>query len=148
MKQSEIALKLAEKVYAGVFRNDGITPYLTHPQAVAKMLDDNGYGDDYIAVALLHDTLEDNLVNIATLFGVGLNANVIDGIQTLTHEKNEPYLVYVRKVLETKWIAVKYFDIVHNSATNPSEWAKNKYKKALLAIEEVYPAYPEGFPKE
>lgn len=54
------AFSLAEKAHEGVFRKDGVTPYIEHPVKVASILFEIGVQDDNIlATALLHDVLED-----------------------------------------------------------------------------------------
>jgi (p)ppGpp synthase/HD superfamily hydrolase len=45
--------------HAGQIRNYSGLPYIEHPQAVARMLRQAGYGDEVQAAALLHDLLED-----------------------------------------------------------------------------------------
>jgi (p)ppGpp synthase/HD superfamily hydrolase len=45
--------------HAGQIRNYSGLPYIEHPQAVARMVRDAGYGDEVQAAALLHDLLED-----------------------------------------------------------------------------------------
>ena len=44
--------------HEGQRRKQG-TPYYLHPYAVAEMLKNKGFGEDYQATGLLHDTLED-----------------------------------------------------------------------------------------
>ena len=53
------AHELATDAHAGQRRKDDGTPYITHPETVAGLLDDAGFGDEVIAAALLHDVVED-----------------------------------------------------------------------------------------
>jgi len=50
--------QLARHFHNGQTREGGL-PYITHPVAVAKLLEQSGYGEDVIAAGLLHDVLED-----------------------------------------------------------------------------------------
>jgi (p)ppGpp synthase/HD superfamily hydrolase len=53
------AHELATDAHAGQRRKDDGTPYITHPESVAGLLDDAGFGEEVIAAALLHDVVED-----------------------------------------------------------------------------------------
>ena len=59
----DIAKEIATNAHKGLFRRDGITPYITHPEAVAASLE--GEHPDVIATAWLHDVLEDTDVKAA-----------------------------------------------------------------------------------
>lgn len=67
------ALELARSAHAGQTRNgSGGMPYVEHPIAVAALLDENGFGDEVLAAALLHDVVEDSettLDELRRLFG-------------------------------------------------------------------------------
>ncbi len=54
----------AAEGHAGQIRNYSGLPYIEHPQAVARMLREAGYGDEVQAAALLHDLLEDTDVPV------------------------------------------------------------------------------------
>ncbi len=53
------ALQVASIVHAGAVRKGTEIPYIKHPFAVARILEDHGYGEDMVAAGLLHDTVED-----------------------------------------------------------------------------------------
>ncbi len=62
------ALELAREAHAGQIRNgSGGMPYIEHPQAVAALLAEHGFGDDVLAAALLHDVVEDSETTVAAL---------------------------------------------------------------------------------
>jgi (p)ppGpp synthase/HD superfamily hydrolase len=67
------ALEQARSSHAGQTRNgSGGMPYIEHPIAVATLLGENGYGDEVLAAALLHDVVEDSattLDELRRLFG-------------------------------------------------------------------------------
>lgn len=55
------ALAMANEAHAGQVRNgSGGMPYIEHPQAVAALLAEHGYGDEVLTAALLHDVVEDS----------------------------------------------------------------------------------------
>lgn len=67
------ALEKAREAHAGQVRNgSGGMPYVEHPVTVAALLDENGYGEEALAAALLHDVVEDSdttLEELRELFG-------------------------------------------------------------------------------
>lgn len=55
------ALEQARSDHAGQVRNgSGGMPYIEHPIRVAALLDEEGYGEEALAAALLHDVVEDS----------------------------------------------------------------------------------------
>jgi (p)ppGpp synthase/HD superfamily hydrolase len=55
------ALEQARSDHAGQVRNgSGGMPYVEHPVTVAALLDEQGYRDEVLAAALLHDVVEDS----------------------------------------------------------------------------------------
>lgn len=62
------ALACAREAHAGQVRNgSGGMPYVEHPTMVAALLAENGYGDEVVAAALLHDVVEDSETTVAEL---------------------------------------------------------------------------------
>ena len=62
------ALAKASEAHAGQVRNgSGGMPYIEHPQAVATLLAEHGYGDEVLAAALLHDVVEDSETTVEEL---------------------------------------------------------------------------------
>ena len=53
------AIKFATAAHEGTFRADGVTPYITHPIAVATILHALGEPAETVAAAVLHDVIED-----------------------------------------------------------------------------------------
>ena len=55
------ALEMAREAHAGQVRNaSGGRPYIDHPVAVAALLAEQGFPDEVLAAALLHDVVEDS----------------------------------------------------------------------------------------
>jgi guanosine-3',5'-bis(diphosphate) 3'-pyrophosphohydrolase len=64
------ALAQASSDHAGQVRNgSGGRPYIEHPKKVAALLDEEGFGDDVLAAALLHDVVEDSETTLDELRG-------------------------------------------------------------------------------
>jgi len=74
------ALEKARSDHEGQIRNgSGGMPYIEHPKAVAALLDEQGYGEEVLAAALLHDVVEDSettLDELRELFGEAVTGMV------------------------------------------------------------------------
>jgi (p)ppGpp synthase/HD superfamily hydrolase len=86
------ALEMAEEAHAGQTRNgSGGMAYIHHPVAVAELLAANGFGEETVAAALLHDVVEDSeasVGDVAERFGDRVAALVA----ALTEDESiEPY---------------------------------------------------------
>ena len=53
------AVQVAHLVHEGAVRKGTARPYILHPVAVAKILEEHGYHEDLVVAGLLHDTVED-----------------------------------------------------------------------------------------
>ncbi len=53
------AYEIAREAHSGQRRKDDGSPFITHPLAVARVLNNAGFGEDVLAAALLHDVVED-----------------------------------------------------------------------------------------
>ena len=86
--------------------------YILHPLRVAAMMTT----EEEIAVALLHDVVEDSVYTLNDLKLAGFPAPVIHAVDLLTRRKGQSYKDYVLK-LKTDPLArkVKIADLKHNS---------------------------------
>ena len=58
----------ASEAHAGQIRDgSGGRPYIEHPEAVASLLVEHGYGDEVLAAALLHDVVENSETTVEDL---------------------------------------------------------------------------------
>jgi (p)ppGpp synthase/HD superfamily hydrolase len=67
------AYSVALEAHEGQRRRGSREPYVTHPLAVAKRLREEGFRDEAVAAAFLHDAVEDSevkLEQIETIFGI------------------------------------------------------------------------------
>lgn len=137
--QVEIAKSIAEKAHAGQFDKAG-KPYIEHPAHVAAQVQ----GDGAKAVAWLHDVVEDTETTFDDLLAAGISPQVVGVLRLLTHDKNVPYLDYVRALKCNQLArAVKLADLRHNSdlsrlpkVTSADEERLAKYQKAIRILEE------------
>lgn len=92
-------------------------PYIGHVVRVANAVE----GEDAIAVALLHDVVEDCDVSLASLRDA-FPDHIVEAVDAITHRPNEPRTEYYDRV-KTNALAleVKLCDIADNSA--PSRMA-------------------------
>ena len=106
----EKALEIALKAYAGKKDKAGKT-YILHPlRLMAKMAT-----SAEMAVALLHDVIEDSEITATDLLQAGIPAEVVEAVQLLTRNPADTYAEFVRKTLSNKLAAkVKKADIEDN----------------------------------
>lgn len=108
------ALEYASKKHEGQLRKDKKTPYINHPMAVAKMLEDKGYGIEYIVTGLFHDLLEDTDAKEEEILALS-NTDVLDAVKALTKAKNYKNEEYIPNVFRNKIASeVKMADRLHN----------------------------------
>lgn len=127
------AKKIAREAHAGQFRRDGVTPYITHPEAVAKKLTKEH--EYVIAAAWLHDVLEDTQLTAAHLYSKGIPNGVVDAVSCLTKGAEMSYEDYLFQVRYNRIaLKVKIADILHNLSDYPTEKQIIKYAKGLLFL--------------
>lgn len=84
------AYAIAVKAHAGVKRKSGEV-YLNHPLRVARKLQAAGFNHEVVAVALLHDAVEDSPLTLADLRRYGFSERVISGVDSVTKRDGEEY---------------------------------------------------------
>ncbi len=129
------AYLLAREAHEGQYDHSG-KPYIMHPMEVASRV---GCDELAIAVALLHDVVEDTDVSIDKI-KKEFPKKIADAVALMTHSDNESYMDYVRLIKANELARrVKIADISHNIEIircNPIrkrdvERIKNKYIPAL-----------------
>jgi hypothetical protein len=132
---SELARAMATFYHAGQFRRDGVTPYITHPAAVAAQFDSHTVK----AVAWLHDVLEDTAAT-ADQLRTWFSDEIVDAVVRLTKRDGmayEDYLAIVRQCPIAR--AVKIADIEHNLSCTPTLRQREKYATALAFLKTAGP---------
>jgi (p)ppGpp synthase/HD superfamily hydrolase len=132
----DIAAFISAYAHDGQTRKDGVTPYSDHIIAVYNRLNLAGEAEDTLAVALLHDTLEDCPdITPDKLARLGIPENIIEAVQAITKQDGEDYDLYLERVKANPIAAkVKIADMLSNLADTPSEKQKAKYAKGLKAL--------------
>ncbi len=136
------ALDIATKAHEGQVRDfkDKGQPYIQHLVRVAQIVACQGYGENVIAAALLHDILEDTAVTISALQDIGVPSVVIETVDRLTHYKadGETFTQYIQKVMTNNHAhVIKIADIKDNLKSFPDKGSlRDKHELALLYLEE------------
>ncbi len=117
-------------------------PYIFHPVHLAEQMTD----ETTTCIALLHDVLEDTTLSLQEL-EAEFPREITDVVLLLTHEPDENYLDYIRKLCQSPLARkVKLADIAHNSdetrlssiTPDPAQLAhwRTKYAAAKKIIRE------------
>lgn len=123
IKRSE---EIRDAAHEGQVRNDG-SPYKFHPERVAAAVEPR-----LKPIANLHDVVEDTRITLEDLRKEGFPEYILTAVDLLTHRKHELNLVYWAKIKQNSdALAVKLADINDNVNDTPSEYAKQKYSRAL-----------------
>ena len=121
------AIKLCFEVHGDQVDKCGI-PYANHPLHLAEQM----HSEDEICVALLHDVMEDSEKSPDDLREIGVSERAIEALLLLTHDKDVPYLDYVRALKDNEIARkVKIADLRHNSEVARLDRVKEKDLRRL-----------------
>lgn len=146
------AVAMATKAHEGQFRKTG-EPYIVHPLAVKKILEEWGMDEDTVIAGILHDTVEDTalaLNDIKQAFGESV-AFLVDGVTKLSTARNgmrdiDTYLPatkdnFLRLMIalgdDIRVLIIKLADRLHNLRTL-SALPPDKQKKIAKESLEVF----------
>ena len=146
------AVEMATKAHEGQFRKTG-EPYIIHPLAVKKILEEWGMDEDTVIAGILHDTVEDTdltLNDIKKEFGPSV-AFLVDGVTKLSNARNgmrdiDTYLPatkdnFLRLMIalgdDIRVLIIKLADRLHNLRTL-SALPPDKQKKIAKESLEVF----------
>ena len=146
------AIEMAKEAHAGQFRKTG-EPYIVHPLAVKKILEEWGMDEDTVIAGVLHDTIEDTnltLNDIKNEFGESV-AFLVDGVTKLSTARNgmrdiDTYLPttkdnFLRLMIalgdDIRVLIIKLADRLHNLRTL-SALPPDKQKKIAKESLEVF----------
>lgn len=132
-EEIELAKQVCVKAHAGQFRRDGVTPYHTHPFAVA-----NAVPDELKPAAYLHDVLEDTQVTLEELTRQRFSERTLKTIEFLTRKADEAYDDYLGLLCHREdAVRVKIADMEHNLSCQPSENSIKKINKWLPILKNL-----------
>ncbi len=146
------AIEFAKNAHEGQFRKTG-EPYIVHPLAVKKILEDWGMDEDTIVAGILHDTVEDTAVTLEDIkkeFGESV-AFLVDGVTKLSTARNgmrdiDTYLPatkdnFLRLMIalgdDIRVLIIKLADRLHNLRTL-SALPPDKQRKVAKETLEVF----------
>lgn len=146
----EKALIIATKAHEGQYRMDGITPYITHPIAVAeRALKISAYElflyqdfypklkmeDAIYRIAILHDVLENTTITAEDLLAEGLSQTEIRVLQLLDKRTHKSYSAMIEAIAEDYLASlIKMSDLIHNLSTLDATKFKARHEKYSLAL--------------
>ena len=119
-KLIEKATMVALNAHSGQKRKDDNSPYIAHPFMVAIKLAQNGFSEEIIAAALVHDVLEDTNVSENDL-RKELGETILNVVKTLSEDKSLPWEERKKKYIESVRNgsegakAVSISDKIHNA---------------------------------
>ena len=138
MKILEKAILIATNAHAGQFDKGGM-PYILHPLAVMEMMRKDGYGEHALAVAILHDVLEDTKVTEQDLYDADIPYSVIKAVVALTKVKGQDYENYLYQIKENNMaVQVKMYDLRHNSDLTRLKGVTQKDLDRLVKYAKAY----------
>ena len=137
-EQLEIAIELATKYHKGQIDKGG-NAYILHPLEVMNNVD----RIESKIVAVLHDIIEDTECTIDILREWGIDEDIIESINILTHKEDISYMEYITEI-SYNFIAteVKLADLkcnmdlsrLNRKITNKDLERNKKYMKAYYFL--------------
>ncbi|WYV99491.1 metal-dependent phosphohydrolase [Pseudomonas phage vB_PpuM-NoPa] len=146
LPQYALAIELATKWHAGQEYGDSGKEYMYHLLNVARIVKERNWMisdsalDDLLAVAILHDTLEDTKCTDVDLLNAGIYVHNVGSVQALTKHDGEKKRKYLRRVSEdVVALEVKICDTLTNlehSVKGIAFKRIDKYAKQLQYLNE------------
>jgi (p)ppGpp synthase/HD superfamily hydrolase len=141
MENSKLAATFAIAAHAGQVRKYSGLPYFTHCASVANLVRHFGGNDTLIAVAYLHDVLEDcehiTSVDLRQVF----NSDIVDRVKYLTKHEDVDYTAQLLEADEFTQF-VKLCDIMDNCKDSPDiDYVKSKVKQISGFQHSVFKEY-------
>lgn len=152
LQQQHYEVELIDKAYAmadsyhqGQLRYSG-EPYIIHPVAVARILEELGMDTQSVIAALLHDVVEDtdaSVEEVTKVFGEEV-AHLVDGVTKLgkvpLSTREEVQAENIRKMLmamneDVRVIIIKLADRLHNMRTLGYMKPQKRRDKSLETLE-------------
>lgn len=123
------AMAFAYHAHDGQFRDDGKTPYITHPAQTANIISEVTQDEEVIAAAWLHDVIEDTEYTYDEVkFAFG--ERIADLVMEVTKETNPDRSSYFPRLQTEEGIMIKFADRLSNISTM-GEW-NDKRRQAYI----------------
>lgn len=106
--------EVAQNAHAGQVDRVG-KPYITHPEAVCRMV----ASLPLKTAAILHDVVEDTPITLDDLKAMGFSSDIVHWVDLLTHREEDDYFDYIERLQSNPCaVAIKLADLSHNSDTS------------------------------
>lgn len=136
------AIALASKLHESQTDKGG-KPYILHPLRIMMRLRTND--EELMAIAVLHDVVEDCSITFDDLRELGMTQRVIDGVDLLTKRPGFTYFQFIERLAGNRdALLVKREDLRDNSdltrlkgITEKDLKRMDKYIKAFRRVEEL-----------
>jgi (p)ppGpp synthase/HD superfamily hydrolase len=130
------AIALASEKHMGQFDKGGM-PYILHPLKVMHYLKSDDM--ELMAIAVMHDVVEDSDVTFTDLYSMGFSIRVVETLRLLTKIKGQSHREYVDGIKTNKdAIAVKLADLRHNSDIRRLKGITDKDVARMKKYNEMY----------
>ena len=144
------AIRIASQVHEKQLDKGG-NPYILHPLKVMGTL--HTTDSELMAIAVLHDVIEDSEWTMEMLENEGMSSRVLDALECLTHIDGESYEDYIKRIATNKdAIRVKLEDLSHNMDLKRLKGLRQKdfermekYTRAYAFLSKVYNAEQEVY---
>lgn len=132
----QAARLIARLAHKGQKRRGGGDYFEEHVLEVAKRVGNLPiYDPQVVAVAYLHDVVEDTDVTISELYEAGFPRRVVKAVEAITKGPDENYEDFIDRVKKNAIAKlVKYHDMTQNLEDDPTPKQIVKYTKALKIL--------------
>ena len=133
----EKSLLIAINAHNGKKDLDG-NPVLLHPIRVGLQ----GKNEKEIITGFLHDVVEDSEYTFNDLIELGVDGEIIEALELLTHDKSMDYDAYLDRLVASHnklALSVKFYDLSDNLSRNDrlTEKKEKIYQKHITAIAKI-----------
>lgn len=136
------ALAIAYQAHAGQFDLGG-TPFIFHPLHVAFHVPDED--DRIVIIALLHDVLEKTKVTANELLATGFSREIVEVVEILTYDQEEPYFDYIRRIKENPLARTVALSAVYHNLDTERFKGRSFTGDEYDAIEELLEGYEDAY---
>lgn len=144
------ALRIAASVHEKQTDRGG-NAYLLHPIRIMLRLRTND--EELMAMAILHDVVEDSKWTLDMLRGEGISERALDALEALTHPEEEPYEEYIKRVsTNVDAVRIKLEDLRDNSDITRLKGLRKKdferiekYHRAYMYLDKIHKAQGEVY---
>ncbi len=122
---------IARERFRGIYRRDGITPYIKHVEDVASRV----HSIEEKIVAWGHDLIEDTKTTAEELLEMGFSKHLVEAIVLLTKVEGYDLQKYLEAIKRNPLArAVKLADMRSNLADTPTKNQIKRYSDGILYL--------------